>query len=107
MSQLVFVLLQLAFWGATVYWQWSLIWPALITGIWLIGLIRTRNIARTRDRKEDQISQCAAALNVPQFFVDNYLEKPEWLQRESYNDVHPGRIADELAKEYLHSSGAH
>lgn len=100
MSKLIFVVFQLAFWGLSVHLQWSLIWPALITGIWLLGLIRSRNIGLTRDRKREQIYQCALALKVPDEYIGPYFESDEWLNRDSYNDVHPGRVADELAAVY-------
>ncbi|MBD1390079.1 hypothetical protein IC617_11620 [Neiella sp. HB171785] len=100
MSHVVFILLLGGFWLISYYQQWSLVWPALVTAIWLIGRVRSRNLQRIRDQKASQIIHCAAALGVPEYFVDNYFERDDWKSRDSYNDVHPGRIAEQLAEEF-------
>ncbi|GGA80866.1 hypothetical protein GCM10011369_23530 [Neiella marina] len=100
MSHVVFVLLLAGFWFVSYYLQWSLVWPALLTGIWLLGRVRSRNLQRIREQKADQITHCAAALGVPEYFVEHYFDKEAWQARENYNDVHPGRVAEQLAEEF-------
>ena len=97
-KDVIFLLLIVAVGGTSYYYQYSWLIPAALLTVFVTLRTRRINLARLKQKKIAQTIANAASLGVSAEQVEQWFQSPQWQQKENYIDVHPGRIADEIAR---------